>query len=135
VRVMPQSRRSLSTWLGDRAGKESARLRTGAARPLNARTTALAAALVAAVAVVSNELRPQVWHLHLVAPLVAGGVGWLLAARYGERPRVVVWGLLGLFTGASAGQRLEDYGLVVPLAAVGCVVGVLASRVQGPESE
>lgn len=133
VQIIPQSRLGLPTSLGERGDKLATRMRSAAGRPLTARSTALAAALTAAAAVASNELRPQPWHFHLLAPLAAGGVGWLLAARYGDRPRIVVWGLLGLFTGASAAQRLEDYGMVLPLALAGCVVGVLVSRVQGPE--
>ena len=133
--LIPQHLLGLPTKLGERAGEQTARLRVMASRPLTGRSTALVAAIAAAIAVISNELRPQPWHLQVLAPLGAGAVGWLLASRYGQRPSVVVWGLLGLFTGASAAQRLEDYGLVLPLAIVGCVVGVLVTTVQGTAGE
>ena len=108
-------------------------LRWPPGRPVTRRGTALVAAALAALAVITDMLRPQPWQLHLLAPVIAALVGWTLAARYGGRPLVVLGGLLGLFVGASAAQRLESYWLVLPLAIVGCVVGVLLTRASGSD--
>ena len=123
MRIHPV-RSGLVSALTSAASERTGRLRWSG-RPLDRRWTALLAALVAAFAVVTDELRPQPWQLHLLAPLIAALVGWSLAARFGTRPQVVLGGLLGLFVGASAAQRLESYWLVLPMAVAGCLLGVL----------
>ncbi len=90
-------------------------------------------ASVAAAALATGMLWPWPWHLQLLAPLLAGAAGWWLAHRRDGDPATVTWGLLLLFSGASAAQR-QDAGptMVVPLALLGMLIGVAITRI-GPD--
>jgi hypothetical protein len=86
----------------------------------------------AIAAVVTGTLRPLPWQLHLVAPLAVGVVGWSLGRRWGDRPVIVLWGLLGLAAGISAAQQLGAPLLELPLATIGTVLGVVMARSPAP---
>ena len=93
-------------------------------RGITPRQAAVAAMTVITVCVVTGLVRPLPWQLQLFAPGVAGGVAWLLARRWGDDPEVVAWGLLGLFAGVSAAQKMDIPALVVPLGLGGTIIGI-----------
>ncbi len=103
------------------------RIRARWQQGVSARDAGLGVAGVTAAAVVSGVVRPLPFHSQLLIPILTGGVGWLLGRRWADRPVVVLWGILGLFAGMSAAQRLDSALLLVPLAIVGTIIGVLVA--------
>ena len=103
------------------------RLRSRWDQGISARDAGVVGAAVAAASLVTGAVHPLPFQSHLVVPFLAGGVGWALGRRWGHRPEVVLWGILGFFAGMSAAQRLDSIMLMGPLAVAGTLIGVLVS--------